>query len=173
MQFTIICITNSTTMKKLSIIVSLLFVINTLSSQTAKSTGTTQPMVDKHASGKKIPTTVMKRFQSDYPGEQPTWALDGTNYRATFVDGSKMFGHAVAYDKNGNVLYREERLAKDAYPSGVSNYHNEKYPNDIYEVWVSESTDKAGKKRYYSNHNLETLWFDENGNYVTTAKLRN
>lgn len=155
-------------MKKLSIFISLLFAMNTMVSQTAKEG---QAMIDTQVKGKEVPSTVLNKFKTDYPNEQPTWSQENGVYRATFVDGSKMFGHAVGYDKSGTVLYRDERLKTDGYPSAVNDYFTNKYPNDKYEVWAT--SDKAGKKRYYSNHNLETLWFDENGTYTSTSKLRN
>jgi hypothetical protein len=158
-------------MKKLSILASLLFAMHTVTSQTSQKSGTNQPMIDHEIKGQELPASILSKFKNDYPGEQPTWSTDNGNYRAVFVDGSKMYGHAVAYDMQGNVVYREERIASSNYPSGVTSYYTTNYPNDKYEVWAS--TDKSGKKKYYSNHNLETLWFDENGTYVSKTKVRN
>jgi len=159
-------------MKKLSIIASLLLAVSFTSAQTSKTASVTSAsMIDKEVQGgRTVPKTIRDRFLAEYPGEQPMWSNENGNYRALFVDGSKMYGHAIAYNSAGDVVYREEKVSEKMYPAAVSDYYKTNYPNEKYEVWAQ--TDKGGKLRYYSNHNLETLWFDDSGKFVQKSSLK-
>lgn len=126
--------------------------------------------MDHQVKGRQVPAVILNKFKADYPGEQPTWSKDGNYYRADFVDGKQMNGHAVAYDAKGNVIYREEQLAAGSYPEGISTYYSGKYPNEKYSVW--SNTDKSGNTSYYSTHNMEVFWFDKDGNFRNIGKAR-
>ena len=138
-------------------------------SQTS-STSETTTIIEGSKEGDKVPSAILNKFKAEYPDETPMWNMDKKNYRASFIDSKMKNGHAVAYDKNGVVVYREEQLAKGDYPSGIDTYFVANYPQDKYGVW--SSMDRSGKRRYFSKHSKGILWFDENGKYVETVKAK-
>ncbi len=150
-------------MKKISILLFLVLLVNTIVSQTTTINSET-------GDGKKVPFIVLNQFKKDYPNQQPVWSMDEGYYRAGFVDAKNMNGHAAAYDKDGKVMYREEQLAKGDYPVGINNYYNTNFPNEKYEIW--SSTNKKGLRSFYTKHNNTILWFDERGNYRNNSKTK-
>jgi hypothetical protein len=118
----------------------------------------------------KTPNTVTTKFNTDYPNANATWSRDGSNYRAEYNDRSTNVPHSVTYDKNGNMLTREERLSRGTYPQAIGDYYTKNYPDENYDVW--SSTDGTGNVTYYTIRNNEMLWFDNNGNYKTHKPAR-
>jgi hypothetical protein len=158
-------------MKPLHFFVCLIFTANALLSQTYPVAQTnTATVITGSKKGEKIPASILNTFKTEYPNELPSWYMDKKNYRASFIDSKMGNGHAVAYDKKGAVVYREEQLAKGNYPASIDTYFATKSPQDKYGVW--SSMDRSGKQRYFADRNKETLWFDEAGNYVKTVQQK-
>lgn len=155
-------------MKKLSVILFSLLIINFVSAQTLPLAQSSPTINSETSNGKKVPFVVLNQFKTDYPNQQPAWSMNDDYYRASFIDGKNKNGHAAAYDKQGNVIYREEQLAKGDYPTGIANYYTSNFPNDKYEIW--SNTNKTGLRCFYTKHNNEILWFDEKGNYRNKSK---
>ena len=144
-------------MKKLIVCASFFFALNSLSSQTMPASTNVQ-----------APSGVSTRFSNDYPNMQPTWTMDGSNYRADYTDGS--LNRSVIYDPSGKMMSKEEMLGNGTYPSTIGDYYTKNYPNEKYEVW--SSTDPSGDMSYYTKRNSETVWFDKSGKYKKTTKTK-
>jgi hypothetical protein len=158
-------------MKTLLLFICLVFTAHGLLSQTSPAAQTnTETIVTGAKKGEKVPATILNTFKKEYPGELPSWYMDKKNYRASFIDGKMGNGHAVAYDKKGAVVYREEQLAKGNYPASIDTYFATTHPQDKYGVW--SSMDRSGKQRYFAERNKETLWFDDTGTYVKTIQQK-
>jgi hypothetical protein len=164
-----IIIINYFTMRAPILIACFLLTASSIFSQVPSASETSSTTIEDGSSkSKKVPSAILDKFKTEYPNETPTWNMDNGNYRASFIDAKMMNGHAVAYDKNGAVVYREEQLAKGDYPQQIDDYFMVKYPQSKHGVW--SSMDISGKRRYFSNHEKEIVWFDENGKYVKTVK---
>jgi hypothetical protein len=147
-------------MKKFIVCASFLLALSSLSAQTTNAmpaSTNVQP-----------PSGVSTRFNNDYPNMQPTWTMDGSNYRADYADGSN--SRSVIYDPKGKMMSREEMLSNGTYPSTIGDYYTKTYPNEKYEVW--SSTDTEGNMTYYTKRNSETVLFDKSGNYKKTTKTK-
>ena len=128
-------------MKKIILGVSFLFALSGLSAQTPASTNV------------QAPSAVATRFSNDYPNRNATWTMDGSNYRADYMEGS--VNKSVIYDPKGKMLSREEMLANGSYPSTIGDYYTKNYPNEKYQVWSSTNAD--GDMSYYTKRNSETV----------------
>lgn len=114
------------------------------------------------------PENIVVKFGHDHPGNgNATWIQEGKNYKAIYTDDQTKMPHAVIYDAEGNVIRTETQLDDMYSPSGVTEYYSKYHPNEKYKVWQS---DESGKRSYYTQHNGQTEWFDENGNYVPGNK---
>lgn len=120
------------------------------------------------SSNVQAPDAISTRFNNDYPNLQPTWTMDGSNYRADYSDGS--VNRSVIYDPQGKVMSREEQLNTNAYPTTIGDYYTKNYPSEKYNVW--SSTDANGEMTYYTKRNSETIWFDKSGKYKATTKTK-
>jgi len=145
-------------MKKTLLIAVAAFCFNVLTAQT--NTNTT-PNSNSMNNGVQVPNNVSNSFGTAYPNTTPTWTMDGTTYRANYMNGSS--SRSAIYDKNGTLLSREEQMMDGTYPSVITDYYKKNYPTEKYQVW--SSTDASGNKTYYTNRNSETIWFDKDGNY--------
>lgn len=135
-----------------------------ISVATAQTTTPNAPPTTPAVPGNiQTPNTVTDQFRIDYPNTNPTWTMDGNNYRGEYADPATNMRHSVIYDKNGKMLSREELINRKDYPAGINAYYAEKYPNENYEVW--SSTDASGNRSYYTKRNDETIRFDKDGKY--------
>jgi len=124
----------------------------------AQSTGVI-PNVD-------APLVVVNKFNTNYPGIDETWQMDGDNYVATYKDKGTNMGRSISYDKNANIVCTDSELDKASYPQKIRDYYTKNYPNESYKIWACR--DSKGNRTYYSKHNLSTIWFDKKGDYVAT-----
>lgn len=111
------------------------------------------------------PSTVNDKFNSEYPGMDVKWSMDGENYSGEYMDHSTNLGRNVVYDKNGNIIRTDSELSSDGlnYPSSIGDYHNKNFPNEGYKVWQTD--DGKGNKWFYTKRKNETIWFDKDGKY--------
>ncbi|MGZ3883474.1 MAG: hypothetical protein ACXVP0_05105 [Bacteroidia bacterium] len=118
------------------------------------------------------PENIVMQFNRDYPGNSDaTWTQEGKNYRAVYTDPQTKLPRAIIYDREGNVVRTENQMDDIYSPAGVNEYYSKYHPNQKFKVWKSE--EQNGRKAYYTQHNGETTWFDENGNYIQGNKKSN
>lgn len=110
------------------------------------------------------------KFNSDFPNNNPTWTSEGAYFRADFTDQQNNTGRYVTYDNDGSEINRGAVAVQNQYPSAIDNYYVKTYPNEPYKVWTRE--DKKNGKTYYVNRTYDVVWFDGNGNYVQTTKIK-
>ncbi len=116
-----------------------------------------------------VPTAVTGAFTDQNPGITATWRADGQNFRASYIDPSSKLGRIIIYDKEGNVLRREDEVDNVTFPAPINDYYNKHHPGEIYQVWKSD--EKAnGHSMYYSSRNDETIWFDSEGHVIPAKK---
>jgi hypothetical protein len=111
------------------------------------------------------PSTVSDKFNSEYPGMDVKWRMDGDNYSGEYYDNSTSLGKNVVYDKNGNIIRSDNELTADGlnYPSSIGEYHSKNFPNEGYKVWQTD--DGKGNKWFYTKRKNGTIWFDKDGKY--------
>lgn len=111
------------------------------------------------------PFTVSDKFNSDYPGIDPKWRMDGENYSGEYLDNKTKMGKNVVYDKNGNIVRTDHEMTADGlnYPPAIGEYHSKNFPNEGYKVWQTD--DGKGNKWYYTKRKNGTIWFDKDGKY--------
>jgi hypothetical protein len=112
-----------------------------------------------------IPDTVMQVFKNTYPGVQNvTWRTENDLYFASYEDTGKI-GHTVVYDRHGRMDRHQFQVGPKDVPNGIVDYYRTHYPGQKkYDVWLEQ--DQNGKKKYYVPGSGETLYFDEQGNYL-------
>lgn len=116
-----------------------------------------------------VPDNVSSKFSTQYPTATPTWKLDGNNYSAWYTDPQTKMQSMVVYDKDGNLVRRENELDAMNYPSTINDYYTKTYPTEKdYKVWSSE--DATGNRTYYTKRKGQMIWFDKDGNYVPGRK---
>ncbi len=151
-------------MKSRILLLSFVLCFNVLFSQ--KSTEpTSNPSLDPSL----VPPAALNAFTSQNPGAAATWRKDGDNFRVNYIDQESKLGRAIIYDKNGEVLRREDEVDKMTYPGAIGDYYQKHHPGETYQVWKSEEQ-ANGKPVYFSSRNEETLWFDRDGNLLPARK---
>ncbi|MES2566886.1 MAG: hypothetical protein V4565_08465 [Bacteroidota bacterium] len=111
------------------------------------------------------PSTISDKFNSENPGMDVKWRMDGENYSGEFMDNSTNINRNVVYDKNGNIIRTDNELSSDGtnYPSSIGDYHSKNFPNEGYKVWSTD--DGKGTKWFYTKGKNGTIWFDKDGKY--------
>jgi hypothetical protein len=110
------------------------------------------------------PATIIEKFNKEHPGMTPSWKADGTNFRADFVDPNTFKGCSILYDKDGNVIRRENEMENASYPQTINDYYIKHFPGEKFKTWTS--LDNSGQKKYYIRRENEVVWFDKDGNYI-------
>jgi hypothetical protein len=122
-----------------------------------------------------IPEKVKEGFNRDYYTKDitPVWKKEGENYRVHFVNGS--LGSVAVYDKNGKLILTERELKKNEYPAEIDTYL---YKNHMaltgLKVWELGGVkvwelNRHNAIKYSVNDNGHEIWFDKNGNHITTG----
>lgn len=114
------------------------------------------------------PQEITDKFNKEYPGIAANWRMDGKNFRAEFVDPNTFKGNCIVYDKDGNVIRRENEMENASYPSTINDYFIKHFPGEKFKTWTS--LDPNGQKTYYIKRSGETVWFDKEGNYIDPKK---
>ena len=91
-------------MKKLLIAFVFLCSANIASAQAKKPVTTKDTTI--------VPALVQEKFTKEYPAITPAWTVDGKNYKAFYTDPKTNMSQLIVYDKDGNVLRRENELDK-------------------------------------------------------------
>lgn len=120
----------------------------------------------------KVPTAVVTKFTTDYPGVTAVWKADGENFKASFNDPISKLGRMIVYDKDGKVIRKESEVDESVYPKQIGEFYNKNYPGEKYQVWSSEDSE-SGQMLYYSGRNMEIMWFDKDGTKVPERKAKN
>ena len=165
-------------MKKIICIVVTLFSLNALNAQTTTpqtkewNTNHQKPNssvnVAQPGTQINVPDNIRTRYNTDYPKTQPMWTKDGSKYRAEYRDQSSQSSQAIVYDEHGNQMFTERQVNTGTYPDGINNHYSRTYPNEAYHVWSSQ--DDTGNPYFYINRDSETIYFDENGNYLRSNR---
>ncbi len=114
------------------------------------------------------PQAIVDKFIKEYPGITPSWRMDGKNFQAEFVNPTTFKGNVIVYDKDGNVIRRENEMENASYPPNINTYFIKKYPGEKFKTWTTQN--ENGEETYYIKRNNEIVWFDKNGNYISPAK---
>lgn len=118
-----------------------------------------------------VAAQVVQNFTRDNPGISATWRNDGDNYRANYLDPNTKLGRIIIYNKNGQVLRRENEVDQLKYPDPIKKYYDKNYPGEVYQVWDNEET-PGSTTLYYTNRNTETIWFDKHGNLISGKQVK-
>ena len=113
------------------------------------------------------PQIILDKFTKEYPNITPSWRMDGQNFMAEFMDPMTMKGVAIVYDKEGNVVRRENEMENSSYPQSINDYYIKTYPGEKYKTW--SSLDQKGVRSFFIKREKETVWFDKEGKPVQTA----
>src|SRR5438876_6039324 len=77
---------------------------------------------------KDVPEPVKSKFYSLYPGvKKVQWRLEDSNYEGEFYQKKKE--KSVVFDKDGNLLETETRIAVSSLPKSVRDAVKIDYPN--------------------------------------------
>jgi hypothetical protein len=144
-----------------------------------EKTGITETTYEKTALPDKtavtIPEKVKEGFSRDYYTKDitPVWTKEGENYKVSFVNES--IGSVAVYDKNGKLILTERELRKNEYPAEIDTYL---YKNHMaltgLKVWELNGVkvwelNQHNTIKYSVDDNGHTIWFDKNGNRITTG----
>lgn len=146
-------------MKKLLLLLTLACSV-TLNAQ-EESSNKKKPTLDQSV----VPASAKTSFVQENPEAQPTWIMDGKNYKAEYVDEANV-AHARVYDASGSIMWRDDEMS--SYPTPISDYYTKTYPGEGYMIW--SHIDNNGVTTYYAFHNSETLWFDKDGKLLNPKK---
>jgi hypothetical protein len=107
------------------------------------------------------PQKILEKFTKEYPGVTPSWRMDGQNFMAEFVDPLTLKGCSIVYDKDANVLRRENEMENSSYPQSINDYYIKKFPGEKFKTW--SSLDTKGERSYFIKREKEIVWFDKEG----------
>jgi hypothetical protein len=125
-----------------------------------------ETQIDKTAT--QTPTTIITKFNKQFPGTRPKWKVEGNNFQATYTDRKTQLQNIVVYDKEGNMIRKESQLDPVNYPPAVVEYYKKNKAPEKYSVWQTE--DQQGHKGYYGSQNNKIQWFDESGEIIIRRK---
>lgn len=91
-------------MKKILILFAFICMANFVNAQVKKPVTTKDTAI--------VPVLVQEKFTKAYPAITPAWSVDGKNYKAFYTDPKTNMSQLIVYDKDGNVLRRENELDK-------------------------------------------------------------
>jgi hypothetical protein len=114
------------------------------------------------------PPAIEEKFKNEHPSVTPTWSMDGQNFKAEFIDPATFKGNSIVYDKEGNVMRRENEMENSSYPQGINDFYIKKYPGEKFKTWSSQ--DNSGERSYFIRRDNEIVWFDKEGNYIDPQK---
>lgn len=118
-----------------------------------------------------VPVAVKTIFDTEHPGISAIWKADGENLKVSYNDPESKLGRIIVYDKEGKVVRVENEVDNMKYPNAIGEFYNKNYPGEKYQVWSAE--DKTdGETNYYSGRNMETIWFDKDGNKLPERKVK-
>jgi hypothetical protein len=148
---------------------SILIIITTWLMVTAMlaQEGQTSPGSDRMPTDPgQVPTQVTERFNREYPGISGSWSKDGDNFRVEFTDPNSRMSHVIIYDRNGEVIRRENEV--DQVPQAINDYYQKNYPGEKLRTWRRNNT--KGEQEYYTLHNKEQVRFDKEGKFIAPVK---
>jgi hypothetical protein len=111
-----------------------------------------------------VPSLVMERFNKEYPGVSGNWSKEEDNYRVEFTDPKSRMLHVIIYDRNGEVIRRENELDNMEYPGAINDYNQKNYPGEQLRIWSAE--EKNGEKYFYTKRQSEVLKYDKDGQHL-------
>jgi hypothetical protein len=115
------------------------------------------------------PEDVKTQFEADNPStSEVKWKVEGNKYWVSYTDPKTKMGHIIVYDKDGKVIHRESETDNLTYPSAISDYYKQKYPDEKFRVWKTER--EPGKTYYYITRKGKNIWFDQEGKIVPESK---
>jgi hypothetical protein len=149
---------------------ALLFIVFAIHSLVAQTSSIIPLGVEVPPAGLNVPRIVKDNFRQAHPNANEIWQMELANYLADYTDDSTNTEYNVVYDKYGNLI-RTDRIIDHTSdnaspPKPIEDYYVKHYPNEKYKIWYSEDHD--GKKTYYTKHKSTIIWFDENGQYVSS-----
>jgi hypothetical protein len=108
------------------------------------------------------PENIRQRFETTYPGSvSVAWKIEGDNFKVNYTDPKTKLEHVIVYDKDGNVVRREDETDNLTYPSDIAEFYTKKYPKETFRVWQTEL--EPGVISYFIVRKGKTLWFDQTG----------
>lgn len=108
------------------------------------------------------PEKVITKFNEDFPGNSNVnWKAEGENYQVTYTDPKTNMDNRIVYDREGNIIRKENEVDKLTYPSDIADYYSKKHPKEKYKVFQTER--EEGKTSYYINRKGKIEWFDQSG----------
>lgn len=111
------------------------------------------------------PEEITRKFEATYPkSTSVSWKIDGENFKVNYTDPDTKLEHLIVYDKEGNVVRREDETDKLTYPSDISDYYKQKFPKETFRVWQTER--EPGKISYFIIRKGKYLWFDQTGKLI-------
>lgn len=117
------------------------------------------------------PEHIKTSFTKDYPGKKiVTWKLKGKHYVVSYTDPKTNLGHIIVYNKEGKIIQKENEVDDKTYPKVINNYLSKNYAGQKIKIWQTAS--RAGENYYYFFSKDKTIWFDKNGDNVTTNKVK-
>ncbi len=116
---------------------------------------------------KDIPSVVHKSFARDMPYRKAGWRIDGPNYVADYCDSLDV-RHTITYDPDGKVVSRQEVVTGKQYPAVIEEFYTRQYPGERFTIW--QRTDAEGVMMYYFTRGEESIWFNSEGDYVSTTE---
>ena len=117
---------------------------------------------------KKVPDAVTAKFKSAYPNiTKVKWGAEGANWEAEFkMNNVEM---STLYDASGNLLETDTGMAVTALPATVTSYMTANVPGKKI-TEASKIVDGSGKVTYEAEAGGMDYIFDEQGNFIKTAK---
>lgn len=122
-----------------------------------------QNTLARKSAPEEVPNVVTAHFNARVKNMIPSWTDNGETYMASYRDTLNL-GHIFTYDRNGAFISQQDEMGRTAYPARIGRYHNKRYPDEKFTVWLT--TDASNNKMYYFTRNTETVWFDSKGNLV-------
>ena len=114
------------------------------------------------------PPVIEEKFKNEFPAVTPSWKMDGQNFKAEYVDPVTFKGNTIVYDKEGNVIRRENEMENSSYPQGINDYYIKRFPGEKFKTWSSQ--DNTGERSYFIKRENEVVWFDKEGLYIEPGK---
>jgi hypothetical protein len=123
------------------------------------------PAAPTDRTGTVPPENIQQSFEATFPkSTSVAWKVEGNNFRVNFTDPETKLEHVIVYDKEGNVIRREDETDKLTYPSRIAEYYSGKYPKESFRVWQTER--EPGMINYFIIRKGKIIWFDQTGAFI-------
>ncbi len=119
-----------------------------------------------------MPEKVTAVFNRDHPGfKAVTWKVKNNFYLVAYVDPKTKLKHLIAYDKNGNVIQKENEMTNVMYPAKIYQYYTKTYPGEnLLKVWQVQP--KPDLNYYFVKRGKKLLWFDGLGEFLSAKQVK-